>query len=224
MYKIQNNKERIVNNYYLRAELTTRVLVLIFCMFLLYNSVSHLMIDNDTIKLFRYKVGVVLSLIGFFSVTIYQYKLLKILATVPLKIIIDDEKIEYEYVTFSGEICTYIMKKDDIKIIEWSFIPILGEVSKVRLKFDTINDKLESSVAIVLSVVFNILFVFTFYAISFFKIRKYYIIDDGHVVLSVPYELEESFLKREKLRFSTLTLRSSLIIKTSSMFKNTHCE
>lgn len=212
---------RLENKYLLKAELTNRIVQLIFYGFLLYVllvlKIPRAIIENDNLDLRMYQAGVLTVTVGILWALFGNRKLLLGLLKNKLYIDVFEDKLSYDYVNNDGKKKTYVLLNKQIKNVEWSIVPIFGDYKKVTKSNETINENLEKFFRSFFRFILNSVFIFIFFILMFFKIKQHYIINDNEIILALP--CSEKIVANRKMKFSKTTLISSLIIKNSNILK-----
>ncbi|OHE08077.1 MAG: hypothetical protein A3K14_06260 [Sulfurimonas sp. RIFCSPLOWO2_12_FULL_36_74] len=108
------------NTYLLKAELTSKVILLLF---FLLGILFSLTTEADSLDEFYRRMALGTAIFGFIFTLVTRNKILHRLITNKLSIREDAEKIIYDYITEKGELKTDVILKNQIKSIKWSIFP-----------------------------------------------------------------------------------------------------
>jgi len=216
MEKERNEPLMIKNDYLLKSELTSRIALLLFFGWLISISLTP---ESDSLDELYRRLALGTAIFGILWTLFSEFKMLIKLIRDDLCIKIYKDEIIYEYMDKKGNKRTLIINNDNIVAIEWSLIPLFGEMNKIVNKNTTLNDKIEYAIGFLPRFFINILFGLIFLILNKFTIKKYFILSTNEYVISIPNKKAiQKYISKPK-GFAKITLLNNLIIQNSNILK-----
>lgn len=196
MEKIRDyDKNPIVirNNYLLKRFLTTSILFLGFMVVLALSmhffGIPRAVLENDTLDIKINKTAMIVSILAAIIYLIHMFRIIVRFSKKLLYIKIFNEKITYDYITEKNKLKTFVLQKENIKTISWSFFPFAILEDKDEIWITDIKDKDKKRWAY-LGMIFTIplsFFIQIIYFIVNSKIEKYVLLRFEGGIIAIPY-------------------------------------
>ena len=132
-----------------------------------------------------------------------------------LQIRVFEKTIECDYIDFSGNLKTLEFELTETTNITYSYVPNFGE--NIKAKNLKIFEKLMNIVVYIPVILINFMFIFIFWFLNFFKIEKYYILENEDMIISIKQN-KPLIDKFGKVAFDKRSLTECLINHGSKIF------
>lgn len=177
----------IENKHQKRLLIAGRFSLLCFFLYLWY-LLSIPLATPDSSKALSGYLGIKTAQVGILLTIFVGYKTLWGLIKNRLFITIDKNKIIYEDINEKGTKIVHIIMLDDIIKVEWSYFPnYFIEHKYIIINKESSDGKFKYVFGIPLRFIVSIVHFLFFSIVSFFRIRKYYIVQTKDNIFSLPF-------------------------------------
>lgn len=181
----------VENDYTLQAELTSKMLLLIFFIFIMSTSLSHEMDAFD--ELYR-RMALWTAMFGFGFTLLTRNKMLLTLVKNKLYIREDLEHIAYDYVTEKGELKTDVILKNQIQSIKWSYFPYASKDTAIWMTEMDKDGKDWGLVFTPFYLVVTVLHFLLFMILKKFQLNKYVLYRTEAGIIAIPIDVYQHLL------------------------------
>lgn len=181
----------IENDYTLQAELTSKMVILLFFAFGISISLSTEMDSLD--ELYR-RMALWTAIFGFGFTLLTRNKMLLTLVKNKLYIREDSDRITYDYVTEKGELKTDAILKDQILSAKWSYFPYSAKDPEIWM---TEMDKDGKDWGLVFTPFYLVVTVFhflVFMILKKFQLNKYVLYRTKVGIIAIPIDVYQHLL------------------------------
>lgn len=181
----------VENDYLLKIEIASKILQLIFYFWMLNlfmnYSIPHALVENDTLDLRMYQMGILTVVIGLFLVLVGNYKMFMGLWKTKLYITIDKSQIIYEYIAKDGEKAISIINNNDITKLSWSFFPYATLSNEIWIKdIQDREKKWWAYVSIPLYLIISLIYQVIYILVNKLKFERYFLYRTDTGILAIP--------------------------------------
>ena len=208
------DKEPIIvkNDYLLKSELALRIFfILLAIIFAVRNAIPIDDLLHDHLK----KAILALCLFLLFDGIFKNLAMVKQMIKNNLQIRVFEKTIECDYIDLSGNLKTLEFRLTETTNITYSYVPNFGE--NIKAKNLKIFEKLMNMVVYIPVMLINFMFIFIFWFLNFFKIEKYYILENEDMIISIKQN-KPLIDKFSKVAFDKRSLTECLINHGSKIF------
>ena len=181
----------VENDYTLQAELTSKIVILLF--FALGISIS-LSIEMDSLDELYRRMALWTAIFGFMFTLLTRNKMLLALAKNRLYIREDSDQMTYDYVTEKGELKTDVILKDQILSVKWGYFPYASKDTEIWM---TEMDKDGKDWGLVFTPFYLVVTVFhflVFMILKKFQLNKYVLYRTEGGIIAIPIDVYQHLL------------------------------